>query len=143
MQKKLMTKKKKKSPSNDNSKKAIIKKIIIGTAVGLGLFYGLMLIFSAITVKVDLSESIKKILPFIAIALSSFVGGYVSCRMIKNNGFINGSITASAEMLLICISLFLFNDNIGLKTAVAFLIMLITGAIGGILAVSKKTKRKI
>ena len=143
MQKKLMTKKKKKSPSNYNSKKSIIKKIIIGTAVGLGLFYGLMLIFSAITVKVDLSESIKKILPFIAIALSSFVGGYVSCRMIKNNGFINGSITASAEMLLICISLFLFNDNIGLKTAVAFLIMLITGAIGGILAVSKKTKRKI
>lgn len=135
--------KKKKNLSNDNSKKSIMKKITIGAVAGVCLFFTFMLIFSAITVKIDLSESIKMFLPFTAIALSSFVGGYISSKMIKNNGFINGSITAAAEMLLICISLFLFNDNIGLKTAIAFLIMLITGATGGVFAVSKKPKRKI
>ena len=136
------SKKRKRTQENDSIVKSTVKKTATGTAVGALVFFVLLLLSAIITVKAQLSSSMQNILPFISVALSCFLGAYVTGRLIRKNGLAYGAVTSLAESLVICVVLLVVNREVGLRTLIMFAVSLISGMTGGVTAVNKKVKRK-
>lgn len=135
--------KKDKSQSGGLTSK-MIKSIILGTVIGAAVCALMLVLVSFIFVKIQsVSEiAIVPVAIFIASA-SAFIGGYISARIGKSMGIILGSITSLLMfVILLLIGIGVSGDNFGIVSLLRMALMLICGAIGGILGVNKRKRRK-
>lgn len=125
------------SPESENSRTAFVKRILWGSLFSVILFFILMLILSLIVVKAGLSDSMQNILVFFVSLLSVFAGAFLSLRKTYEKGLLSGVLVSLPVIVFICAVLLAVVKDIGLRTAIMALLMMLGGALGGIAAVNK------
>lgn len=111
---------------------------------GAALCAVLLAVFSLLFVS---SEQIPQdFIPAFVIAVSvlcSFAAGFVTAKISKKRGLLCGMLSGLLLFLLfLAAGLIAFKEPLDASSCVKMLIMAISGAIGGFLAVNKKHKRK-
>ena len=122
----------------------ITKAVIWGTVIGAVVCMIILLLISFIFVKMQsVPEAAITPVAIVIVCIGAFVGGYFSARIKKNMGMAVGAITAMLMfVILLLIGTACFGDNLGIVSLLRMAVMLISGAIGGILGVNKRKRRK-
>ena len=121
-----------------------VRAVVIGAVCGAVLCAGLLAVFAFSFVKVGYIPQFAINPIIIAVsAFSAFVSGFFAAKVSKKNGLFFGAISG-----LLLFELFLLAGVIAfqgppvLTTLTRFAVMVLAGAIGGLLSVSKKSKIK-
>lgn len=104
------------------------------------LFYFLsLIIFSFIFAKTsNIPQSFIIPITIGVAGIGSFLGGYISARKSKKRGMFNGIICALLLFIIMVIgSLIISNEPFTIVSIIRFMLMILTGAIGGIIGVNK------
>ena len=125
------------SKENENPCVAFMKKIMWGSIFSLISFFAMMLILALVVVKAGVSESTQKLLVFIVSLLSTFAGSFLSLRKTKEKGLLSGVLTSLPVIVIVCFVILAVADNVGVRTAIMSLLMVLGGASGGIAAVNR------
>lgn len=136
MQKKRRTKPK---PQVSGDIKTVAIKALIGSLVGLVVFFILTALASFILWKNDADSEIFKYIMLIIGAVSAFIGGFVAVRPTRKNGIAVGALSAlPSYLVIILISVLLSKSGVGAVGWVLLAVMILFSAIGGIVAVNKR-----
>lgn len=125
------------SAENENSRTAFIKRILWGSFFSIVFFFIFMLILALVVVKAGLSDSMQNILVFFVSLLSVFAGAFLSLRKTYEKGLMSGVLVSLPVSVFISAVLLAVVKDIGLRTAIMSLLMMLGGALGGIAAVNK------
>ncbi len=126
-----------------NEKKAAVFSLALGTLAGAAVSLLIILIFSFVCVKVQsVQAALFDPVSIAAGCAGAFAGGILCSRLIRKNGMMYGAICS----VLVFFVVFLISVLIGAQPDVHALLrlaaMLPVGAIGGIIGVNRKTKRR-
>ncbi|MCI1964727.1 MAG: TIGR04086 family membrane protein [Oscillospiraceae bacterium] len=122
-----------------------IRAIVIGSVAGALVCAVLLSILALVFVSAEhIPQGILSPLVIAVSVLSAFAAGYIAARISKKRGLLFG---AAAGILLFALFLFsgLTMSNKSAEPAqcgIRLLVMVLSGSIGGVLSVSKKTKLK-
>lgn len=120
------------------------KAIIFGTVIGAIVCTVMLLTVSFIFVKMQSVPEIAVIPAAIFIVCTgAFVGGYFSARIKKSMGMAVGALSGLLMfVVLLLIGLLFSGDSFGLISLLRMILMIVSGAIGGVLGVNKRKRRK-
>ncbi len=117
--------------------------VLISGIVGTGTVFLLMLLFAFITVKTgNMDTGLFMPVNIVSLCTGAFIGGLICAKIMKEKGFIWGMVTASAIFLITSAAVIAFGGEATLQLILKLAAMLPAGAIGGILGVSKRKKRR-
>lgn len=129
---------------NDGLFAKMAKAVISGTIIGAIMCMLMLIIVSFVFVKIQ-SVPETAVVPaaiFIACA-GAFVGGYFAARIRKSTGMAVGAISALLMfIILLLVGMLFMGDNFGVVSFLRMVLMLLSGAIGGVLGVNKRKRRK-
>ncbi|MDD6490213.1 MAG: TIGR04086 family membrane protein [Clostridia bacterium] len=121
-----------------------VKAVAVGTVVGFVICMLILLLITFMLVKIQkFPETLVVPLAIFTACIGAFSGGYFSARVKKNNGLAMGAVCALVIFVLLLLISSVFAEDI--FSAVSLLrmgAMLISGAIGGVLGVNKRRRRK-
>lgn len=116
--------------------------IFKGFAVGALVLLLTLSLFSIIIVKSDYSVKSLPIMTIVCCIMSTYIGGYWSSKFIKKRGLVVGIFTSVPLIILVIILATIANaGNLNYFMIINIILMLIFGAIGGIMSVNKSPKR--
>lgn len=117
--------------------KSITKGIIISYIITIVL----IIVFSFILVKTNISEQSINTVIIIISSVSILIGTSISTIKLKKHGIINGIIISSIYMLILYIFSSILNQNflINMNTILMLSIGIILGIFGGIIGVNIKS----
>ncbi len=98
--------------------------------------------FSLITYYLDLDIEILKRFTYTIVVFVSFISSFFVTKKVKNNGILVGIISQVPLFIYLLITVIVSKGNFA-DFGFKFLLILIFGAIGGILGVNKKEKFKV
>lgn len=129
-----------KSMKMDDAINKVIKGVFIGTLFGTFISIVLLIIFSVLFIKMKSIPSLAiEPISMAICAISAFLSSYISARIIRENGMIYGIISGFVMFMLMFFSWLIFNrEAITTLILVKITLMLLMGAIGGIIGVNKK-----
>lgn len=135
-----MTLKYDKSVSKESNLFKFIRSILFGSLFGAIMCAGLLMLFSFLFVTVkSVPQPMIQWLAIICAAVGAFVAGYASSKIHRSKGLMCGA--ASGLLLFLVVTLVAFivsRDKFTYITIVRALAMIIPGALGGVLGVSRK-----
>jgi putative membrane protein (TIGR04086 family) len=128
----------------DNPVLGAVRAIVIGSVAGAALCAALLGIFAlAFVTSGHIPQGFITPLVIGISALSSFTGGMVSAKISRKRGLAFGALSGLLLFILFLISgLIATREAVSAASAARMFVMLISGALGGLLGVSKKSKRK-
>ncbi len=126
----------------DRSFSSVFLTIIKAAVLGAALSAILLLLFSFLLSKKDIPLEVINPFGAFLIALASFISGYVASKMIKHRGMAVGAACGCIVFLTVALIYFMNSFKIGGLALIKFAVSVISGAIGGILGVNTKRKRK-
>ncbi len=113
----------------------------ISVVVGAAVTFIFMLIFAALIVGADLPDGFVAPAASLATAFGGFASGFITSKILKSGGLVNGAITGGVLFLIVLvISLFADRGGLTLNTLFNFLIIMLSALIGGVLGVGGKKK---
>ena len=122
---------KKSRETSDSTFAKCLKYLVIGCIAGLFLCAALLAICAFVFVSIGIS------------ALSAMFAGFLSAKLCHSKGLIMGLFSGLILFACVLISAFSTGGNVfTVSTAMRFLLMMIGGAFGGVLAVNKRKKVK-
>ncbi len=136
--KKQIKRKKRKPIQNENSNSAYIKKLFTGSLISVISFFVLTFVMSLAVVKIGVGDSLQTIAMFLFSVLSTFIGAFFSLMKTREKGLVWGFLSSLPAIIFICIVLLIALKDIGVKTIVMSLLMMLGGTLGGIAAVNKR-----
>ena len=127
-----------------NQKESEIISYIIALSFGImssiAFYFFALILFSLIFSKTgNIPQSF--IIPItVGIAgIGSIIGGYITAKKSKKRGMLNGMLCAFILFVIMIIgSLIISNEPFTLVSVIRFMLMILTGAIGGIIGVNNK-----
>ena len=120
------------------------KCFIVGTLSGIIVTTISLILFAVVFTVLDLDIVYAHPIASVCCAMGSLFGGYISAKLCKSKGLINGVLTGFCIFLAVTlISLFVSGGSFTIMTIIRMIIVLTSAAIGGILGVNKLTKKKI
>lgn len=130
--------------NQENPVLAVLKPIVIGAVAGAGVCMVLLLICSfALVSSKHLPQAALQPITVAVAAVGSFFAGWIAAKISRERGILFGSCASLVLFLILLMAgLTVGDEMLTPVTATKGLIMVLTGAIAGILAVNKKTKRK-
>lgn len=118
------------------------KSILFGLGFGIIVIVFLFILMAAILCTIDLSDMIQNIVIAFIFAISGFISGFICGKKEKEKGFIMGGLCGIVlSTLLILFKLFCFSPIPTALTFIKMIVMILSGAVGGILGVNQKSKR--
>lgn len=135
---------KKSREKSDNTIARCVKYLVIGCIAGLLLCGALLTICALIFVLIKSIPTQAVLAVSIAIsALSAMFAGFLSAKLCHNKGLIMGLSSGLILFILVMISAFSTGGGVfTVSTAMRFILMMLGGAFGGVLAVNKRKKVK-
>ena len=118
------------------------KAIAIGTILGAISCVLLLMIFSISFVKMKkLPHDIIGIIIIFCAVIGSFFSGYVSLRILRENGLLYGTISGFVLFIILMIaSLLVSGGHLTSFTLYKGISMMISGALGGVISVNKRSR---
>lgn len=124
-------------------RKGFVLPVLISGVVGTGTVFLLMLLFAFITVKTgNMDMGLFMPVNIVSLCTGAFIGGWLCAKIIREKGFIWGMVTSAAIFLITSVVVIAFGGEVSLQLILKLAAMLPSGAIGGILGVSKRKKRR-
>ena len=129
---------------SENSAVAALRSIVFGTVTGAVICAVLLAVCAIVFVSSKhIPQSVIPLIALIAAAVSAFFSGYVAAKRSRERGLLLGTLAGLLLFFLIFVSgLILVDEPITAATVTKLMIMMISGAIGGVAAVNKKSKIK-
>lgn len=125
------------------SSKSFLLKLLASDILIQGVcLLSLSAIFSAVTYYLDLDIEILNKFSYITVVLISFISAFFVTKKIKSNGILIGTVSQIPLLLYLLITVIVSNGNFA-NFGFKVILVLIFGAIGGILGVNKKQKFKV
>lgn len=125
------------------SSKSFLLKLFVADILIQGITLLLLsVLFSLITYYLDLDIEILKRFTYIIVVFVSFISSFFVTKKVKNNGILVGIISQVPLFIYLLITVIVSGGNFA-DFGFKFLLILIFGAIGGILGVNKKEKFKV
>ena len=119
----------------------LLRRVLLGAALGALLFCALLLPAAAVCLRLDLK---RELLPLVAIPLAGIAAafaGYCSVRSTRKQGLPTGMLAAGALYVAVLLAAWLaVRGPLGLSAVALLLTMLLGGALGGIAAANKSVK---
>ncbi|MGN1457599.1 MAG: TIGR04086 family membrane protein [Acutalibacteraceae bacterium] len=135
-----------KSDKSRNSGTAVraAKAVAVGTVVGLVICMLILLVITFMLVKIQkFPETAVVPVAIFTACIGAFVGGYFSARVKKSNGLLMGAVCALVMfVVLLLVGIAFAGDIFGVVSLLRMGVMIISGAIGGVLGVNKHRRRK-
>lgn len=117
---------------------------LISSIIGIFVLVCSLLAFAAVCLYADLVESFSSPLASVSAGLGAFAAGFLSSKKIGSGGIINGAMCALLIFALILIvSAIIMPQTISVMSLYHGIIMILSGAIGGIIGANTSSKRKI
>lgn len=123
-------------------KAAVLPFLISGIIGALFVFMILLLSASAIVSMGSLDTGLFIPLNMVSLCVGSFVGGWICARFMKEKGLICGALCALVIFVFTAAVLLIIGGEPTIQLFLRLLIMLPSGAIGGVLGVNRKKKRR-
>ena len=121
-----------------------LKPIVFGYITGFIFMILLMMGFAWLMTVKDVSDGVVTLFSYLSIGIGCFVGGFVSGRKGKIQGYKTGSFVGLLLFIFLMISGFIVN---GIHTSavmlVKFILSALCGLIGGVVGVNMTQKRKM
>ncbi len=115
---------------------------LISVLVGFLVTFAVMLIFAAITVAADLPDGFSVPFASVSAAAGAFVSAFIASKRLRQNGLLNGLITGGAMFLIIAlVALISSRGGVTLNTLFNFVILVLSGLIGGVVGLSGKREK--
>ncbi len=137
---------------SDSIKKSFVKnkakgnkyiKLIFSGLAGLGIYFLLMFLFSFVSLKLGIGETFFMPFGLFCAIAGGLFSGYSSARPLMQKGLLYGMIGGLICLFLCSVILFAVNGGTaGSGIIINSAVILISSAVGGILAVGSKPKRK-
>lgn len=128
---------KRRKPKTEANLRTVIIKALIGSVIGSVLYFLLTLLTSLICLKNDSAPESYKFFMLAIGAISGFICGHFAVKPVHKNGIIIGSLsTLPVYLIVTCTSILVSHAGIGLIGWILCGVMLVSGAVGGIIAVS-------
>lgn len=130
------------APKKDES--AIpIKQIFISSLISSAMFFILLIILALVVFKTSANQSLYLLYGLAAGGLSSFFGGFISLRLIKEKGLFFGGICGFIQSLICSLIIFILNKGTaGNGIFILIALMTFVSSLGGLTAVNIKKKIK-
>lgn len=120
-----------------------LKNYIIGLVLGSVSTLLLMLLCAFIIVFAELDRAMSEPLATVCVAIGTVIAAFYSSYKIGNKGFVTGLIIAIIFFMIItAISLLIDGSGFSLNSVFHLVIILLSGLIGGVLGVNRKTNKK-
>ena len=121
-----------------------VKSIVLGTAIG-GVVCILCLVLFALLFVISkrIPQTMIQPLILVACAVGAFIGGYITVRIIRTKGLLFGILSGLLLFAIVClVSVIAIRTPFSTYALIKGIIMMLMGAIGGIIGVNKRSKRK-
>lgn len=130
--------------SSDNKLMHALKAVVIGASAGALLLVLFLLVISGILVAAkSLPQNLLSPIVLVACGLSSFFAGYVCVRIARMRGMLYGILTGLLLFTVVFVEgVIAVNEPLSFEALVKGLLMTLCGAVGGIIGVNKRRKRK-
>ena len=118
---------------------------VIAISAGIGIIAVLVLlaVFAMIMSDQDIPNGMTAPLVTLSLVAGTLLAGYRCGRHLRQNGMANGALTGGLMYLaLLAVSLMMPENEVGLLVVYKCLMMLVSGAVGCILAVNRRSKPK-
>lgn len=127
---------------HENNVSRYIKSIIWGTLFGSIISALLLFAVTVFLAKTGfISENVISVLTLMISCLGVFFGSFIGARISKEKGLLIGMFVGLFMfIILLVVSFLIIREPISKLSLTKSLIMIITGAIGGIIGVNKRTK---
>lgn len=126
--------------------RAMKKLKTIGWGVGVSALVCAILLL-LVSFLVTVQDIPHKVFPYFAVfsaSIGSLAGGFTTSKMEKEKGLFNGLVQgAILAVLLFVIGFFFTGIEVGLIGLLRSVLVVLFGAIGGVIGVNQKKKRKI
>jgi len=126
----------------DSSFSSVSVTIIKAAVLGAVFSAILLLLFSFSLSKNDIPLEIVNPFSAFLIAAASLCSGYLAAKKIKQRGMAVGATCGTVIFLLVSLISLMNSFEIGILALIKFGVSVLSGAIGGILGVNTKRKRK-
>ncbi|MEE0946599.1 MAG: TIGR04086 family membrane protein [Acutalibacteraceae bacterium] len=121
-----------------------IKSLLLSILIGATSMVAALFIFAVLFTYLDLKMYYNSIFAILALILGTFVGSSIFVSKIKTKGFLNGVLVAVIIYAIIfLVSAFVSKNSISLTTLFHIISAVLSGGIGGIIQVNKKSKYDI
>ena len=128
---------------NDYTLYDYIKPILIGSIISILSAGVLLFIFSLVLTKVDLPFGIITPISIIILGFSTLIGSFIGAKSFEKKGFFIGFCTSLVIFLtLLLLNLSMEPQGFGSVAIVKAVTVLVTGIIGGVWGVNKKSSAK-
>ena len=120
-----------------------IKHYIFGIIISFLTIAVMLALFSFIFLFTELDRAYSSAFATVAAAVGTLIGSYFTSYKIGTKGFKTGLIISLCIFFIITIISFAINKNgFSLNTLFHFIILLLSGFIGGVLGVNKNSRKK-
>lgn len=111
--------------------------VLLATVGGIGVLFLLLLLFAAVLSSISLPLSVFDPAALLLASISSMAAGYLSSLLSRERGFFYGLCCGFLLFLMfLLVSLLVWKEKLGAGSGLKLLIMLLSGAIGGVWGVN-------
>ena len=130
---------------HDNASKSSTKYVLIRAAIRSAvcgvIYFVISAVFAAVSLKLDLPRDKDIIFSLISAGATAAAAGYLAVRPVRKNGMAVGAFAGIPCFLIITLASALISSSLpGVKALIFAAVMIIFGALGGILAANQKRK---
>lgn len=117
----------------------------IGKAVAIGLLATavMLLLLSFVLSKKDFPFSLINPLSTVALLIGSLLAGFLAAKSSKEKGMLLGGFCGFIIFVVIFVVSSMFQFEVGAKAVLKLAVCVLSGAIGGIIGVNKRNKRRM
>lgn len=117
--------------------------ILIGAGIGIATAFALMCIFACVLLYAGVDRAYAPLFATVSVSAGAFASSVYAGKRVDLRGYLAGAITGVSYFAVVTIlSLFIGNGDFSSNTLFHFIIILLSGMVGGIFGANKKSKNK-
>lgn len=125
-----------------NLKAASASRALFSAGWGILIILLIVLVFSYIITIIDVPEAVVSVITAAALCIGAYVGGFVCAKKNRKNGLLMGLVSGGIIFIvLFLLSVFFAKSTEGLSGGAKLFMVLLCGAVGGIVGVNSKKNR--
>ena len=120
-----------------------VKPVLVGTAIGAVVITAVLMVLSLVLSLKDIPQMLITPMVLAALAAGAFVGGLSTARLVRERGLLMGLCCGVLLFLLLWLFGLRVNEGaFGLMAGVKLVVALLFAAVGGVMGVNAKKRRK-
>lgn len=126
----------------DSTNVALMKSVGFGAVFGMVTILLLTILFSFIMLSSDFIVTSLSVVSGFIVSLGAFFSGIFSARKFKSRGFLVGALSALLIFILLTLAGLLISEAITYMLLLKLCLMVVFGAVGGIVGINLKSRGK-